>query len=208
MRLKLLFITSLIVLLGCKRTGLPKEFDYGQLENHVYSNEFFDFQMKVTEDWYVLSSEQEEELMQKGEDMVLDEEVKQEMKASKVNTAQLLSLFANPLDSVTGFNPSLLLIAENLRGKDLEDYLDETKEALEKMNMNYEVADGPYKHFDIGGEDFSLLDTEIDNIYMGVSQDYFVTEMNGFALMAIVSYEDELQRKKLMETLNSMNFHI
>ena len=59
---------SLLLIAGCKQT--PKNFDYGKIENGVYRNNYFDFEIPVPANWAVQNREQVQELQKTGEELI------------------------------------------------------------------------------------------------------------------------------------------
>lgn len=213
MKIKLLSIlTLLLVITSCNRNGIPKEFDYGNVENGTYSNEFFGFTMKVPSKWYLLTEDEQKELTDRGAERITERntELKETIEASKVNTAQMISMFKYPVDSMIAFNPSVLVIAENLsmtpQIKTSGQYLDEAQKMVDKMQMGYEFPDGAYVKHDFGGEKFESMRASIDNLFMTVNQEYIVTIKNGFALIFIMSYSTEEEKSELYSVMKTIKF--
>ncbi len=107
----------------------PKKFDYGEIENGIYSNKFFDMKMILPDKWIFQSNKEISELMKSGEKLITgnDEKLKSMLKAAKITTANLFAGFKYEKGAPVDFNPSILLVAENLKSnpgiKTGEDYL-------------------------------------------------------------------------------------
>src|ERR1044072_4927833 len=87
-----LFLVAVLltVIAGCKQK--PKNFDYGKIENGVYTNNYFDFEIPVPPTWAVQNKEQVQKLQKTGEELISgkDKELGAKIKAAEVTTAILL----------------------------------------------------------------------------------------------------------------------
>ncbi|PLX25604.1 MAG: hypothetical protein C0599_00325 [Salinivirgaceae bacterium] len=72
---------------SCQSETPQKLFDYGKVENGIYSNEYFGFSVQIPDKWVVQSREQQEGLMEASEKIVTgdDKYMKAVYDAAKVN---------------------------------------------------------------------------------------------------------------------------
>ena len=126
-----IFLFSLLIftLVRCKEA--EKNFDYGKIENGVYTNDYFDFNIPVPQNWDVRNDEQVQQLQKKGSGLISgnNKELETKIDEADVNTIVLLTVFKNKEDTTAvKFNPSVILLCENLQGspdiKKGKDYLD------------------------------------------------------------------------------------
>ncbi len=207
-------ILLVVLALSCNTNDKPKGFDYGKVADNVYTNSFFGFELKLPVDWVVQTKEQTDNLMKRGEKLVAgdDENMKAIIKASEINYASLVAVFKYEVGAAVDYNPSLMLIAENLKNtpgiKNGSDYLFQARKLMKQSQIQYDFIDEEFEKEIINDHDFYLMHTSID--YMGVSikQIYFSTVKNGFCLSTIISYTDEEQKMELLKTVNSMKFDI
>ena len=212
-KLNLSGITILILLLSaCGGDNMPKNFDYGTVENSVYSNTYFEFTMDVPDQWIVQSKEQNEQLMETGEKLIAgdDKSMKAALNASDVNVANLLTVFKYETGSPVDFNPSYMFIAENVMKapgvKTGSDYFFNARKILEQSQTPYKHIDEEYSTKNLGGKDFYVMNTEIE--YMGISiyQAYYCRVDNGFALNLIISYSTDDEKDELEKIVESISF--
>ena len=208
--MRLLFFTVVLSITGaCKQH--PKSFDYGKIDNGVYTNNYFDFEIPVPRDWAVQNKEQVEQLQKTGEELVSEgnKELGAKIKAADVRTAILLTVFKNKTDSVTEkFNSSFIILSENLGGMPIKkgsEYLSHSKEIMQQSNMSYQFAPS-YATEKIGNRDFDRMDVSLGGQSPNVHQSYYSLIDRDFALSVIISYEDEEQKAELKKIINKIKF--
>jgi hypothetical protein len=110
------FLLLTITAIGCKTQDKPIDFDYGHIENSKYINSYFDFEITIPTDWIVQSKEQMDNLSKTGAELVAgdDSKLKAVVKASEINTANLLAVYQYERGSAVEYNPSFMLVAENI----------------------------------------------------------------------------------------------
>ena len=115
-----LFAVVLLAVAGCKQQ--PKNFDYGKIENGVYANSYFDFEIPVPPTWSVQNKEQVQQLQKTGEELVSgsNKELGAKIKAADIRTAILLTVFRNKTDAVTDKFDSMK--------DDVDDFASETRQ--------------------------------------------------------------------------------
>lgn len=203
------FAVLLLALSGCKQQ--PKDFDYGKIENGVYTNNYFDFEIPVPANWAVQNKEQEQQLQKKGEELISgsDKELGAKIKAANVRTAILLTVFKNKTDAVTDkFNSSFIILSENLGGMPVKkgsDYLAHAKEIMQQSNMSYQFAPD-YSTEKIGNKQFDRMDVSLGGQVQNVQQSYYSMIDKNFALSIIISYGDDQQKAELKDIINKIKF--
>ena len=209
-------ITSLIILVilvsACRqKTRIPDNFDYGKVENGVYTNRYFNFELPVPKNWDIQNKQQMEELTKLGREVIgeKNKELASQLKASEVNSASLLTVFKNPVDSVTGeFNPSFSLAAENLaRFPNLstgQKYLEQTKTLMKKSGLTYSF--GEIRKEKLGNREFERMDVVMTVRGVDVHQSYYVTIDKQFALCVVLSAVDDEQKESLKEIVGRIKF--
>lgn len=208
-----LLLLPFVFILGCNLkdyTEMPEDFDLGFTENNVYTNDYFKLKMNLPDDWALQSKEDLEALMQLGETFYEDESMKKLIKASDVRSATLLGMFKYPLDSIVTFNPSFLMLAENIRIdpriKTGEGYLKQAKSMMKQSKLDYEF-DEVFGHVKLDGQDFDILSLTLDYALIGtIKQQYYTTVMNGFALSAIITYTTDAEKDFLVNVVNNITF--
>ncbi|TAJ11686.1 hypothetical protein DMA11_15965 [Marinilabiliaceae bacterium JC017] len=197
---------------GCFTNNKPKQFDYGHVENHKYTNSFFDFEMTLPADWVVQSKEQTENLTKMGKELVAgdDQNMKALLDASDINTANLLTVFKYEVGSAVEYNPNLALVAENLKNapgiKTGGDYLFQSRKLLNQSQIQYDYIDEEFKKEVINNQEYYLMNASINFMGLTIKQKYYTRVKDGFCFAAIISYVDDEQKEELENILNSMSF--
>lgn len=207
---KLLLLFLVLSTIACKtESKMPENFDYGSIENGIYTNNYFNMRFPFDESWDIQSKDEIQNIMESGENIITDDRVKRAIKASEVNTANLFVAYFYELGSVITYNPSIIIVAENTkmfpevtRGRD---YLVEAQKILKGTSLGYEFEMGTEPE-NIDGKSFDIMN--VTGNYMGnqFSQKYMTTISNGFSLSLILSYNSDDQLNQLMEAINKMSF--
>ena len=206
-------ILSLCVILflsSCKDAHKSSDnFDYGIIENGVYSNKFFNFELPVNDNWSVQTKEQIAEINKAGRDAMAgtNEKLKKNLTASQINVADLLAVFEFPTGTVPGTNPSLIMNAENLKNfpnvKSSEDYITSVNKLLSQTSVTLKYLKEPYKKT-IGGKEFMAMEIYYEDY--NITQEYIATLSNGFAISIVVAYENEDQKQELHKMIDNLKF--
>jgi hypothetical protein len=203
-----------IILAACNDSPtIPENFDYGKIENNVYKNEYFGFELPVPADWAVENKEQTQQIQEEGRKIIGEhnKELAERIKADNVRSAMLLSVFRYKDDSVVGkYNPSFGIAVENLgkssRIKNGEDYLKQAKALMQQSGISYTFGTG-FISQKLGNKEFTVM--ELTALYKGdfkVGQLYYATIEKGFAISVIASFGDDEQKDKLKEILANIRF--
>ncbi len=187
-------------------------FDYGKVVKGEYRNQFFNFRMKIPAKWFVQSKEQTAELMSRGRDIVAgdDENMKAMMKSSEVNSANLLTVFKYEPGSAVEHNPSVAVVAENVRMypgiKTGKEYLFHLKKLLRQSKLKLDSMDEGTRISTVGGREFHLLAIGMNVLGKSVRQEYRAAVIDGFSFCVITTYVTDAERAELMGILGSMSF--
>lgn len=190
--------------------GLPESFDYGRVENGVYKNDFFRCKIRLPKDWVVQSQEQSDEMMESGNELLSgdDEDLQKQLKATEINVANMLSVFEVEVGSTLDFNPSMMIVAENVKAassiKTGADYLKVARKLIERTELNYEISSDEYEKVEISGTDFYKLEAKLAGENGYVTQNYYATISKGFCFLVIVSFDSDEDKETLQKSLNSL----
>jgi len=190
-----------------------KDFDYGTLKyDSIYTNSYFNLKMDIPFSWNVQSKEEVKQLMKDGEELLVgdDKRLKAMVKASEVRTVNFLTAFKYERGAPVDFNPSFILMAENISSspgiKNGADYLYHARKLMKQMQVKYNITDDEFKSEVFGGKTFHKFHVELDYSGVLIKQDYYATIIDGFCLAFISSYSDEEQNAELLKVLSSMEF--
>ncbi len=187
-------------------------FDFGNIENHTYTNDFFGFKIPYHTDWNVQDQEQMKHMVKMGHEIVAgdDESFKSLIKASEVNSAYLFTVFEHEVGTPVDFNSSFMAMAENVsyapgikRG---EDYLLNVKRILKMSQLDYTFDEEIYEEklddvvFDVMKAYTKAGDIEITQIYYSIIK-------KGFSLCFITSYNTKEQKTKLESMIADVQMH-
>ncbi len=207
-----LFVLAVIIA-SCNPGGQSKKFDYGHVEDNIYVNAFFGLEVLLPDAWVVQSKEQTENITNLGKDIIAgdDKNLKAVLDASEVNSANLLTVFKYEIGAAVDYNPSFMLVAENLNSapgiKNGSDYLFQTKKLLQQSQMEFDHIDEQFAREVINNQEFDTMNCSISYMGFVIHQKYYTTIQNGFSLSVIVSFIDEEQRNDLEKVVNLMVFN-
>lgn len=212
---KLVFISiaTALLLFACQKSGKPADFDFGKVENNIYTNTYFKFKMNVPAGWNVLPRTDAETHQKMGMEVAAynNSELKKKNEKNTINTANLLSVFQFPEDSAKKFNSSLILVAEKvsqtLSIKNAEDYLNQSRIVLQQSPITFDHIDDRNGKTMIGGKVFSSMNVVIRGDEQKVFQSYFVCIDKDFALSCVLTYTDSIQKNTLFTSLKSIIFN-
>jgi hypothetical protein len=214
LKIKAIVLFIAVALTACNKSKPIEEqegFDYGKVENGLYTNKFFKVQMAVPQGWRVQSQEQAKAIMKEGADVVAgeNENMKAAIKASEVNTANLLTVFQHDPGAAVQYNPNFMLVAENLKAfpgvKTGKEYLFQTRKMLATAQVKYTHMDEDFQKIDLNGMDFYVMNVSIDFNGVNINQSYMATVKDGFALGFIYSWNDDAQKAQLEKVKNSLS---
>ncbi|RXJ50278.1 hypothetical protein [Gelidibacter gilvus] len=210
--MKKIILSFCVVLLlsSCKdEVKIPENFDYGKIESGVYDNKFFNFELAFNDQWSVQTKEEMQQMSENSRNTMAgdNQNLKSTLQASQVNVADLFSIFKFPVGSVTGGNASLIINAENLQSfpnvKTPRDYIMSARQLLDQTSLTLIYKKEPYTKT-IGGKQF--IGMEIFNQDYNLTQDYFVTLRNGFAISMVLSYDNAEDQQELYKMLDTIKF--
>ena len=205
-------IFIIIMLSSCNGNGQPDKFDYGHVENGIYQNDYFDFKIKLPVDWVVQSKEQIENISNTGKKLLAgdDENMQAVIKASEINTANLLAVFQYELGSAVEYNPSIMIVAESVKNapgiKNGSDYLFQAKRMIQQGQIKYDYLSEKFEKEKINESDFYKMDARLNYMGLEIKQTYYSTVLKGFSFIVMVSYISDEQKGILLESINSMIF--
>ena len=207
------YMISLFVILclgSCGKQDVEEFIDQGTVTSGVYENKYFNFTVKLPEEFIVADKATTDRAMKLGQDMLegsmtssLD---KAAIRASDVNTMQLFWVSEHEIGAPVESNPNLICMVERIGYvpgiKKAEDYLYHARQMMRRANIGYKVEE-QFDTAKIGGHEFTVMYAEIG----GMAQNYYTTLSRDFALSFIVSYMTNDELDYVLESLNTLTMH-
>jgi len=194
---------------GCRRKAAD-EVDLGTLNNSVYQNRYFGFQVTVPSAWSIQDREQREHLGEVGRKTLAgdDRNMTAALKASEQQSINLLTAFQHPVGTPVPFNPNLICVAEQVRhmpgiqrGKD---YQFHARKIIEAGQVK--CSFGEISTEELGGKSFDVMPVSLTMGSAKVHQKIYATIMKGYALCFIVSFSGQEEESALQKILTSVSF--
>lgn len=204
-RLLAVLMTMMMVIALSACAATPKV-TLGEIEEGVYSNEFFGLNMDVPEDWTVLSQEELIELMGMSSDMIAETnpDMADAYDLENMDMLQLFGFFKYPMDELRIVNPNILGTAEKVgilsgvsNGKE---YLEFTSEQLLSMGFGYEISED-IEEVEVFGKTLSKMQAILDMGDEALIQDFYCTVENGYALVIIATYSESDGQEEIANLL-------
>jgi len=205
-------IVTLCVLLsaGCGKKA-SDEIDFGAVKNSVYQNEYFGFKVTLPSDWSVQDQAMRQRLAEQGKQMMAgdDKGIKAVLKASELQTINLLAAFQHPVGTPVPFNPSIMCVAERVSGlpgiKRGKDYHFHARKLMESSQVKFEFpADIPA--VTLGGVEFDVMPVTMTVGPSTAQQKYYAAIRKGYALNFIVSFTTADEEAVLQHILEGVSF--
>jgi len=149
----------------------------GQVENNIYKNDFFKFEMSIPEGWI--------------------------QKTVSLNSHKKVYELLFLVNDVNGSN--FLIVAEKLYSKDIKDGYDYLKEAGRLLNIENNMAIEPFNINDKTFYKVHVHSMDKDDKLQ--KQAHHVIVMEGFAILITVKYNDENEYAELKKLVDSIVFN-
>jgi hypothetical protein len=107
----------------------------------------FECEITLPKDWIIQTKEQLENLAKTGKALIAGDDANMNavVKASEVNVANLLAVYQFERGSAVEYNPSIMLVAENVKNfpgiKNGSDYLFQARKMLGQSQIKYDHLD-------------------------------------------------------------------
>jgi len=185
--------------------------DFGKLEGGAYSNDFFGFSLMLPEGWFVLGTDDNKKIMDKGRQAVEEsapEKKKAGLEASLARTSILLST-SKYRPGTPGPEPNAMFVcvAERILTdlvKTGADYLSLGQRSL-AGTAKLEFA-GPVRTEKVGGVEFTVADLKLTAGSVVRTRRQYVRIMKGYALILAYVYFDEADLKTFDGVLGTVKF--
>lgn len=201
-------VVTIILVTACNAdiNQTPLTFDYGKTANGLYTNSYFNMTMPYDTSWFVQEKDAMNKLVLENSEMIFNDDqlTNKQLEASMINTAYLFTIFNYEVGAPVDFNPSLIVMAENLKNypgiETGKDYLYHSKKLLKNSKINYTFGNDSVDIVKIGNEKFHRLRAYIETPDVTISQHYMCRITKGFSLAFIISYASP-EKKLALETM-------
>ncbi len=210
----LFFLVALLPLSACgngekKTVDILKQAYAAEAEDGRYVSSFFKLSAEKPENWYALSSEELNGILQVGVDVLAgdDESTRKVLDVSSINTVPLFGFFQYELGAPVEFNNNLLAVAENVKlapgVKTGADYFFHTKQLMQNSGLEISFAED-YGVRDIGGREFASMDSVLIFGDTSVGQTIYVRRDGDYFLLFTESYIPDSNRDDVAAILDSI----
>jgi hypothetical protein len=185
--------------------------NFGQYEDGVYTNSYFGIRVPLPDTWFVMDDESRQALMQQGSKIVSgdNKNIKAVMDAADLKSMNLLAAYAHPPGSAVETNPSIIVVAEKIghlpgikRGSD---YHYHTKKLMAQSPLSVSYPNEVYEK-SIGGVPFDVMEIKYDVPQGANYQKQYCTTMKNYALLVIITYQDDDGLMRLDDILATIEF--
>ena len=192
-----------------KKTEKVYPFNYGKMEDNVYTNPFFGIRLPVPDNWNVQNNSQIEYVISKGKDVVQfeDELLNESVKNIDINSMTLLMLSKYEMGAPVAFNPNITLMAEDVSMstgiRKGSDYLFHVKNGLQKSNLQMTCTpeEDPVT---ISGQTFYRLTCE--RAESDIKLIYYTTISKRYAVSFVAACNTDEEEQELKSIINSITF--
>uniref|UniRef100_UPI003217687A hypothetical protein n=1 Tax=uncultured Draconibacterium sp. TaxID=1573823 RepID=UPI003217687A len=194
-----ILILSLLFLSNC-RYNHPETVASGTIENGVYTNQFFNFQLQIPEEWTVETIGEIE--IETDSAITSNSLFQSTAENTKVLMANLLTIFKE--DKKDGFKPNFAIIAEHISRRpecrNEVDYLKQTKKQYENVQSSF----SDIKEIVLGNNiECQTLDNTLSIPNLEIKQTHYVVIRNDFFLHTTLTYNTTDQKEALTAIINS-----
>ena len=206
----ILFSCLLMLITACNTAEKKRILNYGKIENAHYTNEYFGISLTIPENWSVQSQQQTEAIVKEGNDLIKsnNETLAKELDLAAQQTVYLLTVFQYEVGTVKDFNPSFMLVAEKLPANGYtnpKEYLTQTGKVLQQTGQYTDIKD-QFTKVDIGGKEFYALDAVMNLNTHTINQRFLATVMHDYALVLILTSNDNNHKAILQNIIPTIRF--
>ncbi len=207
-----ILLATALLLFSFNSPDKSEEFDFGRFSGDKYSNKYFGINLDLPSDWYKQSQEETKRLAQLGMELISDDDdvLKKLLKASEVRIAHLFMLYKNEPGAPVDFNASMILLSENVKHapgiKKGDDYLFHARKLLANSAIDYDSITEEFEKLELGGKDFYVMEASKKLNNTSISQLYITTILDGFALGFVLSYDNDLDKMEMMNSIKTIEF--
>lgn len=207
-RIYSIITASFLILTWCGMASAV-EIGYGEIENGIYKNEYFNMSIEVPKGWAVQSKAALTQLSDRGGELIAgdDKNLRAVLKESEKQSVHLFAFFKYEQGTPVDFNPSIIAVAENVAYmpgiKSGSDYLYHVKKLLQAGRLKYSFPKEIYTK-EISGISFDVMPAEIAVTDKVIYQNYYAARIKDYALGFVLSYSSEAEINELNQIVDQL----
>ncbi len=186
----------------------PKDFEFGEVTDNVYTNYFFNMKMNIPEGW-VYQDDFESTYLKEHDIFEVELEGSfASFPTNEIEDATLLMM--NKYDGTVQMesNPNIILRAENLYNSsiyDIDSYIKASKKELATLD-DFRVLSTASIIKKIGGQTFKGIDYSFSYQGMAFTQTFYTTIKNDFSFSITLTYYSKVEKQELEKHLEGIVF--
>jgi len=204
-----ILITVMSFVLTWSGKVLSSEIGYGEIENDIYINRYFNMSLAVPNGWAVQSKAAIKDITDRGGNLIAgdDQNLKAVLKEAEKQTVNLFAFFKYEQGSPVDFNPSIMSVAERVSNqpgiKRGADYLFHAKKILQTGQVKYTFPNEVYTK-QISGTSFDVMPAEINIGSSSIYQRFYATRIKDYVLTIILTHSSEPESNELLQVINKL----
>jgi hypothetical protein len=186
----------------------PPEFESGIIQDSIYINTYFNFELSVPKGWIFHNTEKMGVLATKGTDLLAgdDKSLKTALAESLKRTGYLLMATEFAMGAPVPVNPTIIIMSEDISAfpgiVTGADYLYHVKAIMASSQSKIETRE--IKKINIGSSEFGVMEANVKSpTGTFVKQVYYSTLIKGHSISSIIAYSTDDQYKILTGIINS-----
>mgnify|MGYP000884226821 CR=1 FL=1 len=205
----LIVLVSQLFADNSKSTDKKYPFNYGKIQDNIYTNPYFGFSITVPANWTIQNKTQIDFVMSKGKDIIefKDEAVSKAVDKMDISSMTLLMTSKHEIGAPVDFNPSIIIMAEDVSMypgiKKGSDYLFQVKKQFQNSNMNYTMA-ADYDSLMLSDIKFDVLACTKDESIIHLN--YLCAIRKKYALFFIMTYSNDDEKEELLNFVKTTQF--
>jgi len=200
-------VLAMLVLVFVTACGGKEKVDLGKVENGTYKNEYFGMSFQVPQGWNVQDEATMKQVNEAGKEIIAgdDKSKQKQLDLAELKVLNLAMVSKFPLG--TELNPTVISNAEKVNKsqvKTSKEYLEATKKMVIATQVPYQFKE--ITSVKVGGKDFDVLEANLSLEGVNLTQKFYCTLMNGYALNLITAYADDETKAETDKIIESVSF--
>ena len=205
---KALLLLAITPLFFCCESNTKKSTDYfnrGYIEDNTYYNSFFNLKLPLPTNWHIMN-DGELELIAESSALITNEKIEKHESEGFVDNT-LISIFKYGLLDAPSFNYNFSLITNKVRGiKNGKEAAEELLEVFSRKNESMRILSKEFKAYNFGGKTFFNFETAQQLFDLSINQSFYITVYRSYAIIIILTYQTNEQKKELAKFIKNISF--